>query len=398
MKITFLGDIMCEPPILKASRRPDGSYNFDGVFDKVRPMLAEADYVVSNLEAPMAGEEAKYTDCFFVFNAPDAYAEAIKKAGVDLISTVNNHTLDRGAEGMKRTLRVLDEIGLPHTGSFLPGQGREEAYYFELGGVKLAVVAYTYTTNKKLPEGDPHLKYINYLRDPAASTYLPEVSKRMKTWVDKVFKNMKEEHRAVIKMCVGLPNTIERADDELDPVSAAPYIDQMVSDIRAAKEKADVVLFYPHVGGQFNPDPGRFSRYVVDKAIEAGADAVIASHSHMVQRAGVLGGVPVAYSLGNFSMSPNSTIIVKKNRPDYGLAMHLYMEDGKFVRTTVSVLKMVEKRGSQMVVWPVDELYKTLEGAQKDKLVRDVQWVLDIVLGQEIQGDVIRREYELTGV
>lgn len=83
----------------ETARRADGSYNFDGVFQKVRPMLGEADYVVSNLEAPMAGEEAKYTDCFYVFNTPDAYAEAIKNAGIDLISTVNNHTLDRGADG-----------------------------------------------------------------------------------------------------------------------------------------------------------------------------------------------------------------------------------------------------------------------------------------------------------
>lgn len=398
MKLTFLGDIMCEPPILKASRREDGSYNFDGVFQKVRPMLAEADYVVSNLEAPMAGEEAKYTDCFFVFNAPDAYAEAIRDAGIDLISTVNNHTLDRGADGMMRTLRVLDDIGLPHTGSFLPEKGREEAYYFEVGGVKMAVVAYTYTTNKKLPAGDENLQYINYLRDPAAPTYLPEVAKRMKTWVDKVFKKMKEEHRAVIKMCVGLPNTIERADDFMDPVTTPPYIDQMVADIKAAKEKADVVIFYPHVGGQFNPEPGMFSKYVVDKAIEAGADAVVASHSHMVQRAGVKEGIPVAYSLGNFSMSPNSTIIVKKNLPDYGLAMHLYMEDGKFVRSTVSILKMVEKRGSQMVVWPVDELYKALSGSEQEKLVKDVRWVLGVVMGKQPEGDIIRKEYELTAI
>lgn len=61
----------------------------------------------------------------------------------------------------------------------------------------------------------------------------------------------------------------------------APYTAKYRADIQAAKEKADVVIFYPHVGGQFNPEPGAVARYVV----EQGADAVIASHSHIVQKA-----------------------------------------------------------------------------------------------------------------
>ena len=76
MKITVLGDIMCEPPILKASKKADGAYDFSGVFEKVRPMLDEADYVISNLEFPLAGEETGYSDGFFTFNAPDAYLYA----------------------------------------------------------------------------------------------------------------------------------------------------------------------------------------------------------------------------------------------------------------------------------------------------------------------------------
>ena len=45
MKITLVGDIMIEPPVLKAARQKDGSYDFSGVFAKVKPMLAESDYV-----------------------------------------------------------------------------------------------------------------------------------------------------------------------------------------------------------------------------------------------------------------------------------------------------------------------------------------------------------------
>lgn len=396
MKITVLGDIMCEPPILKASKKADGAYDFSGVFEKVRPMLDEADYVISNLEFPLAGEETGYSDGFFTFNAPDAFAKAVKDAGVDLISTVNNHTLDRGADGMLRTLRVLDELGLPHTGNFLPEKGREEAYYFDVDGVKFAVVAYTYTTNKRLPDGDENFPYINYLRSPKMPTYTPEVRKKMKTWVDKCFKGLKEEKRAVIRKCVGLPNTLERADDNMEMDKIKPFMEQFVSDIRAAKEKADFVICYPHVGGQFNPEPGKFSEYVVKEALKAGADAVLASHSHMVQKACYVDGVPCAYSLGNFSMSPNSTIIVNKNLPEYGLAMHLYMDGKKLEKVTFSILKAVEKKGTQLVSWPVDELYRTLKTEKEKSLLKEhVCQVYKYVTGKLPEGEVIRREYVL---
>ena len=397
MKITFLGDIMCEPPILKASKKKDGTYNFDAVFEKVKPMIAESDYTISNLEFPMAGERAKYTDCFFVFNSPDSFAEATKKAGVDLVSIVNNHTLDRGAEGMIKTMEALDKIGLPYTGTFYPDKGREEAFYFEVDGVKFAVIAYTYATNKTVDKNEENiLKYINYLR-PRTRTYTPEVSKKMVTWVDKMFKNMKEEHRAVIKMCVGLPNTIERADDYLDTESMKPYMERLKADIKLAKEKADFVIFYPHMGGQFNPEPGEFSKYVARVAVEAGVDAILASHSHMVQPAEYIDGILCAYSLGNFSMSPNSTIIVKKNLPEYGLAMHLYM-DGKTVKkVTFSILKAVEKRGTQLVSWPIDELYKTLKTDKERKLLENhVKQVYKYVTRKELTGEIIKKEYDMT--
>ena len=396
MKRTVLGDILCEPPVLKASKKDDNTYDFNGVFDKVRPLLEEANYVIANLEFPMAGEDAKYTDCFFVFNAPDSYAVAAQNAGVDLVSTANNHTLDRGVEGMLRTLDALDAIGLAHTGTFRSPEKREEAYYFTVNGVRFAVIAYTYTCNEILKDDDPHIGCINFLRSPHGRTYLPEVWAKTITWVDKALPKMKIEHRARIKQLLGMPGTVERADDYLRMDDVHPYIDQMISDIKTAKEKADIVICYPHVGGQFNPKPGAFSEYVVNQAVEAGADAVLAAHSHMVQKAEFVNGLPCAFSLGNFSMSPNSAIIVKENLPEYGLAMHLYVEDKAITKVTYSILKAVEKRGSQLISWPIDELYAALKTEkQKEKLRNDVAQILQYVTGKCPAEVTIQREYEL---
>ena len=398
MKITILGDVMCEPSMLNSSRRKDGPYNFDGMYAKIKPMLEEADYSITNLEFPMAGEEnGGYTNTYYVFNAPDAFAEATKKAGIDAVSIINNHTLDRGPEGMIRTIKMLRELGLPATGAFLPDEEREEALYFEVDGVKFALVAYTYTTNKKVPDGDKHIACMNLLRDLKMSTYYPEVWKVVNgTWVDKLFPKFKEENKCLIKKWVGLPAAVPRADDYMDMDMITPYKEKFTSDIRKAKEKADFVICYPHVGGQFNPQPGKFSEYVVEEAVKAGADAVLASHSHMVQKACYLGDVPCAYSLGNVSMCPNTVFIVKEYLPDYGLAMHLYLEDKKLEKVTFSILKGVEKKGTQLVSWPVDELYRSLKSKkEKEKLEKDVRQVYRYVTGKEMDGEVIRKEYLL---
>ena len=56
MKITIVGDIMCEPPILEGAKQTDGSYDFAPMYEKMLPMFREADYVIGNMETTLAGE------------------------------------------------------------------------------------------------------------------------------------------------------------------------------------------------------------------------------------------------------------------------------------------------------------------------------------------------------
>ena len=399
MKITFVGDIMIEPPVLKAARQADGSYNFDEVFAHSQSLFDEADILIGNLETPMAGEEAVYTDDFYVFNAPDTYADAVKKAGFDMVATSNNHTYDRGYEGLKRTIKVLDEKGIGHHGTTLPGTERQEAWYTEKDGLKLAVIAYTYGVNpvrgKRWKTEGEYAEAVNLLRPETETIYQPGVW-RGPNWVDKLFKRFDSEKRGRIKLMLGMPANYPRADDRLDRKTMAPYVERFQSDIRKAKEKADLVVFYPHVGGQFNPRPGAISEYVVDKALEAGPDAILASHSHIVQKAEMRDNVPCFFSLGNFNMSPLSSLMVHEYLPYYGLAVHLYVEDKKIVKTTFSILKIVETKGSQVCAWPVDEYAKTITAqADKDALDAHVRQTYKTVTGQELTGEIIRREYDM---
>lgn len=405
MKITFLGDIMIEPPVLKAAKQPDGSYNFDGVFKYVTPMLEKSDFVVGNLETPLAGEEAGYTDTHLAFNAPDTYVDACMKAGIDLLSTANNHTFDRGYEGMIRTIRVMDEKGIAHIGSYLPGTERPEAHYAEIGGTKIAVIAYTYDTNyggsggQCLAEGE-YAGTVNLLRPQGSGTYLPGVM-RGKDWVDKMFtkwplRSFKDANvKGQLKKHLGMVATYSRADDKINEETNAPYIAQMQADIRKAKEKADLVFFYPHVGGQFNEEPGAFSKFIFEKALEAGADAIIGTHSHIPQKMVMEGNVPCAYCLGNFNMNPNSYLAMPEILTQYNFAMHLYVEDKKLEKVTFTMMVNFVDKDGQICSYPLHDLYPTLKGKQQEALMKDARKLHLRITGRPMKGKTIREEYAL---
>lgn len=401
MKITFIGDIMIEPPVLKAAKKASNEYNFDFVFEKAQSLLDEADFLVGNLETPLAGKEAVYTEHHYAFNAPDEYADAVKKAGFDMVSTANNHTFDRGFEGAVRTLDILDEKEIGHHGSFRSGEERTAAFYKEVDGVKIAVIAYTYGTNYSgsgrecLAEGEKK-GTVNLLRPQTETVYQPGVMR--KDWLDKLLPNMQAEKRGRLKKRFGMAPNYSRADDRLDRETMAPYVAQFQADIREAAKNADLVIFYPHVGGQFNLHPGAISEYVVAKAMEAGAHAVIASHSHMTQKAALRGDVPCAFSLGNFNMDPDSSLMLPECLSNYGIALHLYVEDKKIVKTTFSVLRMISDSKGVIRTWPVDELYECMNAPGRQQLEADVEQILQIVNGTLPDRSSICREYDLTRV
>ncbi|MDG1656998.1 MAG: CapA family protein, partial [Crocinitomicaceae bacterium] len=62
------------------------------------------------------------------FAAPDELPEAAVNAGFNVILTANNHSCDGRAKGVIRTLDVLDELGVKHTGTFRSQAERDANY------------------------------------------------------------------------------------------------------------------------------------------------------------------------------------------------------------------------------------------------------------------------------
>ena len=108
IKISFVGDIMCEKPLQNYYFKYDKDA-FNKLFSKTRGLFLESDYVVGNLETVFAGKQAGYTDHIYCFNTPDSFAESLAESGIGMVTTATNHALDRGVCGLLRTLNILDD-------------------------------------------------------------------------------------------------------------------------------------------------------------------------------------------------------------------------------------------------------------------------------------------------
>lgn len=400
-KISFIGDIMCEPMLLKASKINKG-YIFDGVFEYIRDFLKESDYVVANLETPIAGEELGFTNSLFEFNAPIEFLDALKDAGINLVTTANNHSLDRGIVGAENTLKNLKKKNIPNTGMFLSKSERKEAEYIELSDTKIAIISYTYGTNyfnNKIILSEDNDFLINILR-PQDDKYYKPYKFENKNIFQKAGRRFasyfSEEKRYYVLKYLGLTNNWARSDDVYSEKTISPYLYRLKDDIKIAKSKADIVIFCPHMGGQFNNTPGDFSKYIVNKANEFGVDAIISSHPHVVQEYKEVDGIPCFYSLGNFTMSPNSVYLLYEDLPQYGIIAHLYIDDDKKIsKKSFSIVKMVEERKSQLKVYNVSELYAKSSVKEKEVILSEANFIARRVLGNNTDDFKIENEYEI---
>lgn len=375
-KITLVGDIMCEPYLIRAAKDGD-KYNFHDAFQNVSNFLRVSDLVIGNLETPLAGEEAKYCEELYSFNAPDEFVDTLRDIGISFVTTSNNHCLDRGIRGLDRTLKVLDEKGIGHTGTF-----REEDYakvgYIEVNGIKVSIVSSTYGTNwsmnhELLPEDRSDA--INLIQpqktDPHPGGRQKRSSLRLlaKRAVSKPLRmaGMQEWKLEQLNKVFRTEVSSPFADDVFDECAVEEYINQvLLKQLEQARRNSDFVILFPHVGGQFNTKPGKLTKFFIDKVTQSGlCDIVIASHPHVVQKAELVNGIPCFFSIGNFSMSPNSFYIPYGVDTDIGIAVHLYFEDTKLTTITFSFLGIEESPHRMMNVFHITEEKKTFRRDMK---------------------------------
>lgn len=234
-------------------------------FASLRDLLAPADLRFLNLECPISDQdgETESPASSLVFTAPPGTEHALARARVDVVSLANNHAWDYGEPALLETLDRLDRAGIRRAGA---GRTREEALapsVIEVRGRRVAFLAVTAIWNQDL---SPH------------------------------------------------PGREFIADAE--PASLARAI-------RAARAAADWVIVSFHGGDEYVDRPREGVRRLLESAIDAGADAVLGHHPHVVQRVALHRGRPILFSLGNLLMR------MKSGEPwtEYGMIARLRLRD-----------------------------------------------------------------------
>ena len=264
--LAVCGDVMSHMPVTSdAWDEAAGRYDYGRIMAGAASYVSAADYAVANLETTLAGgpNYSGYPN----FNSPDALADGLRDAGIDLLSTANNHTKDKGYDGIFRTLDVLDEAGLAHVGTYRSQEERDENHGIvvaDVGGISVAFLSYTYGLN--------------------GYTVSEE-----QAWCVNLFN-------------LDYATTLEQPDYDL-----------LAEDLAYAESlDTDLVAVMIHWGLEYWDDPTVHQTSLAEFLVANGADLVLGGHPHVLEHYTFLTAEDetgaertgfVCYSLGNFISS-----------------------------------------------------------------------------------------------
>ena len=158
LSIVAVGDNLIHHPIFEASYA-DGRYDFHYIFDHIREYILPADIAFINQETVLGNEELGFSG-WPLFSSPPEIGTAIAAAGFNVINHTNNHTLDRGAEGVMSSIEYWDNyndvyyLGIHRSEE----ERRNRQVIISMNDITVGFLGYTYGLNGiPLPAGRPYL-------------------------------------------------------------------------------------------------------------------------------------------------------------------------------------------------------------------------------------------------
>lgn len=262
--VAAVGDLLMKSEII-ASAKQSGRYAFDPIFKQVKPYLKRHDLTIANLETTFSGRRklgvyvSPKPKCNCprerrhprtgnpLFNCPDELAASLRRNGFQVLTTSNNHSMDGGVEGVKRTLQILDRYGLKHTGTNRSQEESEKPLIIRVKDITIGILSYTQGTNS-LP--------------------VPNA------W---------------------LVNRME--------------MKKVLADVRSLRKKVDFLLVSLHFGREYQSFPSKKQKKWVQLLFQNGVNAFLGAHPHVLHpvlqykvkdRDGRMRTRIAATSLGNF--------------------------------------------------------------------------------------------------
>ena len=389
---------------MQSKKLKDGKYCFSGILVNLHSILQNSDLIVANLETVFAGKDYGYTSNLYSFNTPDEAVIVLKECNVSLVTTANNHCLDRGVYGLKRTIEILNNNNIAHTGTYLDPKEKERSFIKEINGTRYAFMSYTYGTNtleNKVLLSDEEVGHVNLLK-PQEKDNMTRIGEKQSVLVrilttcsQKIFSS---EMRMIIKRMLGLQLNVPIVDDNinLNPL----YIETLANDIKKTKQESDVVFMCLHSGGQFNSMPGNFTREIVKIIHNNGIANIVATHPHVVQHydRDDLGN-NVFYSIGSLNISPSSKYVIHDLKPEYSIIPHYYFDkiNGhiQLIKTSFSIVKVIEDENHVLCVFPISKLINILDERDRVVVMDDVRFIYNRVTQFNVDYIEIKDEYEI---
>ena len=237
LTILFTGDVLLDRGVRPWIQREGTAALFQGVEQAFR----EADAVVINLECPLTNRNTPVSKKF-VFRGEPEWADGLRQAGVTHAALANNHMIDQGRQGLADTYHALLSAGIIPLGYGLTTEEQLRPTVVRKGRTEVALF-------NSIP--------------------LP-----IENWVHQ------EGQPGVCQASIG-------------------RLAERIRDYKNAHPDAFAVAIL-HWGTEFQPHPDMQQRYDAHRLVQAGADAVIGHHPHVLQPCDTLSSSFVFYSLGNF--------------------------------------------------------------------------------------------------
>ena len=223
----------------------DARGNADYIFDEVRELISSVDLAVGTLNATIS-DYPPHTGCIFtyVLVGGSTNADALQRAGFDLMSVATNHIkncglTDCGDRAFFDTLENLRRVGITPVGAGSDLAEAMQPVVVNIQGVRFGIVS------------------------------------------------------------LGMVEPMAFAGDDIPGIAVLNEENLRVA-IAAAREVSDVVIAMPHWGPEDSPLPTDYQVPLARVAVDAGADLVMGNHTHVIQAIQEIDGVTVFYGLGNF--------------------------------------------------------------------------------------------------
>lgn len=238
MSLVAVGDALIHSGVYYDASLGNGNYDFSKMFTYLSEAIKDYDLKYYNQETIIGGKDLGISN-YPRFNSPDEIGLDLVKAGFNMVSLANNHTLDMGEQGILYSVSFWRNQNVIVSGQSDSFEDRDNIRIYEQNGIKYAFLAYTDTTNG--------------LNIPSGKEYLLNV-----------------------------------------------YSDEQAKiDIEKVKDKVDVIIVSMHWGEEYTHTPTSIQIKEAEYLSSLGVNLIIGSHPHVIQPVSYVNDTLVIYSLGN---------------------------------------------------------------------------------------------------